>query len=64
VVRVKTNNAFADVTVDCIGTVSGWKPIDAAGQYELAYLDLKRAMKPVGGCVDGPHRASSTVPFG
>jgi hypothetical protein len=64
VVRVKTNNAFADVTVDCVGTVSDWKPIDAAGKYQLAYLDLKRAMKPVGNCADGPHIASSPVPFG
>jgi hypothetical protein len=68
-VRAKTGGAFQDVTVDCIGTVAGWQPVDAAGQYEFARVDLLRGVPPgttpdAGSCTNGRHVATSGGPFG
>jgi hypothetical protein len=68
-VRVRTNGSFHDVNVDCVGTVAGWRPIDAAGKYEYARVDLLRAVPPgatpdAGACTNGRHVASSAAPFG
>jgi hypothetical protein len=68
-VRVKSNGAFYDVTVDCLGTVVGWQPVGSSGLYEFARVDLMRAVPPgsgptSGGCTNGRHSASSTGPFG
>jgi len=56
---------FADVTLDCLSSpVGGWQPIDAAGQYEYATLDLVNGdFAPQNGCDNGRHLASSTGPF-
>ena len=68
-VRTKTGTIFQDVMVDCLGNVTGWQPIDSAGQYEYARVDLLRAVPPgtmpdAGGCTNGRHVASSRSPFG
>jgi hypothetical protein len=60
--RVKEGGAFADVTVDCLGVVSGWKPI---GQdYEWTRVDLVRGAKGNGTCQNGAHTATSAGRFG
>ncbi len=62
--RVKGPSGFADVTVDCLGTVSGWKPVGSSGQYEVATVDLVRAGVGVGTCTNGRHVAESAGAFG
>jgi hypothetical protein len=63
--REKHNGAFADVKLDCIGTVVGWQPIDANDTIEYARVDLVTGnFQSVGGCNNGLHVASSSQPFG
>jgi hypothetical protein len=64
-----TSATFADVTVDCLGKIGGWKPIGSSGKYEYARADLLRAVppgtRPDGGtCTNGRHVATSDGPFG
>jgi hypothetical protein len=63
VVRKAVNGVFNDVTVDCLGTVSGWKPVGASGEYEITNADLVRGAA-VGSCTNGRHTAHSVGPFG
>jgi hypothetical protein len=63
--RVKTTSGFQDVTLDCVGSaLTGWQPIDAAGNYEFTNIDLIRASTMNGTCDNGPHVATSNGPFG
>src|SRR5688572_2754866 len=62
--RVARSGAFEDVTVDCIGTVTGWMPIGTGDRYEYAHIDLVRAKIGVGSCKNGPHVAESAGQFG
>ncbi len=62
--RVKTGSGFQDVTLDCAGTLKGWKPVGSTGQYEVTNIDLVRDKAPNGKCDNGPHNASSAGPFG
>ena len=62
--RTNTGTGFKDVTVDCIGTVTGWMAVGAAGKYQYAQVDLVRAGVGVGTCHNGPHSAQSTGAFG
>ena len=50
ITRVKGPGGFADVTIDCLGTspVSGWQPVDSAGDYQVAYVDLGARHGPGG----------------
>lgn len=64
ITRVKTAKGFADVKVDCLGTVSGWKPVGTSGKYEVTTVDLVRAGVGVMSCVNGRHVAESDGPFG
>jgi hypothetical protein len=59
-----SDNTFHDVTVDCVGTVTGWLPVGSAGQYEYVHVDLESNGANVGKCSNGLHTASSTTPFG
>jgi hypothetical protein len=68
-VRVRSKGAFSDVTVDCLGVIDGWKPVDSADTYEYARADLLRAVPPGtvpdgGACSNGRHAATSKAPFG
>jgi hypothetical protein len=64
-VREKANGVFSDVTLDCIGTVTGWQPLDATGDTEFARVDLVTGnFQPVMGCNNGLHLASSASSFG
>ena len=62
--RVKGASGFKDVKVDCLGTVSGWKPIGSSGKYEWVGVDLVRGKVGVGSCKNGPQVASSEGQFG
>jgi hypothetical protein len=68
-VRTKASGAFQDVTVDCLGTIAGWNPVDSADTYEYARVDLLRGVPPgttpdAGTCTNGRHVATSKGPFG
>ena len=64
-VREKKNGTFADVNVDCAGTVSGWTAIDASDTIEYTRLDLVTGnFQSVNGCNNGLHVATSAQPFG
>jgi IgGFc binding protein len=63
-VRSRVNGAFADVNLDCAGTLSGWTAIDSNDDYELTRVDLVRHnFQPQGNCNNGQHEASSSQPF-
>ncbi len=62
--RVKTKGSFADVTIDCLGKVSGWTKVGADDRFEVAEVDLVRAGKGAGTCLNGRHTAESNGPFG
>lgn len=62
--RVKAKDGFHDVTIDCLGTITGWKPVGAGGHYEVTTVDLIRAGVGVNGCTNGRHTATSQAPFG
>jgi hypothetical protein len=63
--RERVSGSFADVTLDCVGTVTGWTAIDAADDMEYTRVDLVTGnFEPVGSCNNGVHVASSAQPFG
>lgn len=61
--RVKDKGVFKDVTLDCLGKVTGWQPIGAT-PYEYAHVDLQKAKMPVGPCDNGLHTIKSDAPLG
>jgi hypothetical protein len=64
VVRRNTGTGFHDVELECLGTVSGWRPVGGEGTFEVAHLDLMRAGMPVRSCSRARHVAMSQGPFG
>ena len=63
--RETHNGYFADVTIDCVGTVSGWQAIDTTDTIEYARVDLVTGnFQSVGTCNNGLHVAHSGQPFG
>jgi hypothetical protein len=65
ITRVKGANGFADVSIECLGTVTGWQPVDAAGTYEVAHVDLIRgAVGVTPACETSRHLATSEGKFG
>ena len=63
-VRVRGAEGFRPVTVDCLGTVEGWRAVGQDGVYEITNVDLVRADIGVGRCENGFHVASSQERFG
>jgi hypothetical protein len=64
VVRVKGTTGFADVTLDCGGTLTGWLPVGTGGKYEYTRVDLSTGnFQSVNGCSNGRHEIKSTQPF-
>jgi hypothetical protein len=55
---------FREVTLDCLGTLTGWKAIGSAGLYEFTTVDLIADGKKNGTCDNGVHTAKSDAPFG
>ncbi len=65
IVRVKGPDGFADVELDCGGTVSEWKSLGTEGRFEYARFDLSRHdFIGQNGCDNGRHEMSSDQPFG
>ncbi len=65
VVRNKTSQGYFDVNIDCVGNVTGWKPVDGADTYEYAWVDIvKGGVAQHNNCQNGPHTATSKGPFG
>jgi hypothetical protein len=65
--RVKgQDDLFADVTIACLGAVSGWMPVGSSGKYEVAHVDLTRGgVKAMGStCDTSSHLAESEKTFG
>jgi len=62
--RVDPGDGFHEVTVDCLGEITGWQPVGNSGLYEVATADLMRADIGVNGCENGLHVAESEGPFG
>lgn len=63
--RVAGTAGFMDVKIGCMaGPVTGWQPVDNAGKYQVAYVDLVRGSKPVESCNGSRHEASSMGQFG
>jgi hypothetical protein len=57
------DHAYHDVTLDCLGTVTGWQGID--GNYQFARVDLSTGdFQNVGSCSNGRHEMHSDAPFG
>jgi hypothetical protein len=63
ITRKATNGAFADVTLDCAGTLTGWQNIDATHQYTRIDL-VRHDFQPQGNCNNGQHQMQSTAQFG
>ncbi len=59
-----SDNTFHDVTVDCVGKVTGWQPVGTSGQYQYVHVDLATGGAGVGSCNNGLHTAKSDTPFG
>jgi hypothetical protein len=62
VTRKAGTTGFQDVTIDCLGTISGWQPVGTSGEYQVTNVDLQR-LTPVGTCTNGRHTASSAGAF-
>ena len=67
-VRRKDVKGFHDVTLDCLGKVTGWQPLGTDGTIEYAWVELTRngtdVKTPIGACSHGRREASSDGPFG
>ncbi|AKU96439.1 hypothetical protein AKJ09_03103 [Labilithrix luteola] len=67
VVRRRTANGFAPVTLECAGEIDSWQPLGKGGEYEYAYLKLTTGFqdqKFAGGtCTYGRQEAKSDGPF-
>ncbi|MEM1334138.1 MAG: hypothetical protein AAGG08_11830 [Actinomycetota bacterium] len=65
VTRVRGDEGFEDVTIDCLGAITGWQPVGANGQYEVAHVDLIRGTNAVTpACATSRHEATSEGRFG
>lgn len=62
--RLKTGGVFKDVTIECLGTVTGWTPVGTSGEAEVAAVDLVRNGAGRGTCKNGSQSAQSEGRFG
>jgi hypothetical protein len=62
VIRRPSQGQFADVELDCYGSLDGWQSI---GSYEWTRVDLVTGdFEPVGACDNGRHEMTSAGRFG
>jgi hypothetical protein len=57
------DNTFKDVTLDCVGPVTGWQNIGATN-YQYAHVFVQKNGAKVGSCDNGLHSIKSDAPFG
>ena len=67
-VRRKNGDRFDDVSLECAGDLTDWKPVGTRGQYEFTRVDLIRKFGPGeefdgGVCQSGLQRMKSQGPF-
>jgi hypothetical protein len=62
--RVAGPGGFEDVSIDCLGVVTGWQPVGSSTKYQVTDVDLLRAAVASGTCANGRHTAESKAPFG
>jgi hypothetical protein len=60
----RSDGTYADVSLDCLGAITGWQPVGAGGQYEIAYVKLVDHFNAQGQCNNGVHSMDSSAPFG
>ena len=60
--RVRDKSGFHDVSVDCIGPVTGWTAMGSSGDFQFTNVDLSRG--GTSGCPNGGHTAKSDGRFG
>ena len=68
IVRRKNGDRFDDVSLECAGNLTDWKPVGTRGQYEFTRVDLIRSFGPGqtfdgGVCQSGLQRMKSQGPF-
>jgi len=64
-VRKAGPNGFADVTLECMGPLSGWAPVAGGSTYEYTRVDISTGVfQGQSGCDNGKNRAFSDQPFG
>jgi hypothetical protein len=64
-VRKSGPNGFADVTLDCMGVITGWQPVAGGSTYEYTRVDISTGVfQGQNGCDNGKNHASSDQPFG
>ena len=61
VVRAKKDNAFADVTLACYGSLDGWEDV---GDYQITHIKLVDHWAGQHGCNNGVQVMNSLAPFG
>jgi IgGFc binding protein len=65
IIREAGAMGFQDVTLDCVGTLTGWQPVGTSGKYEFVRADLVTGnFQKVGSCDNGRHTMSSNGSFG
>ncbi len=67
VVRQAVNNVFADVTLDCLGTIptADWQAVGTSGKYQIAFEKMVDHWNSnIGTCNNGVHTMDSTNQFG
>ncbi len=64
VTRTNDGSGFKDVTIDCVGAVTGWQDVGSGSTYQMARIDLVRGGKGVGACSNGARSAKSDGTFG
>ena len=63
-VRKKAGDGtYKDVTLDCLGVVTGWLPIGATG-FQYTHVDVQHHGATVGACDNGLHSIKSDAPLG
>lgn len=65
VTRVRGDDGFSPVELECMGEITGWQPVGAEGIYEVAHVELFRgSTSSVPACETSQHRATSEGKFG
>jgi hypothetical protein len=59
----RRSNPPADVTLDCVGPVTGWTSV-AYSEFETVTVPMIQDDVPLGSCTSGRHVAKSASPFG
>ncbi|HEU0033372.1 MAG TPA: IgGFc-binding protein [Kofleriaceae bacterium] len=64
VVRKRHEGEFRDVDLKCLGTISGWQPVGASPDYEIAFVRLVDHWAGTSTCNNGVQEMNSVGPFG